>query len=197
MPNFSDSGRCPRATSRTLSLWALWESVRPIPTASSTSAAAVFHQLHERVQRPVHGRRDPEFFTALDNVTIERINLGGVAARAILSHRGSRIGHGIAELGRRLHKLLDTGKRNSRRPSHEDNLPDQLFDDATGERIILNRAIARLGHRRDGVVSTIHDQLRPEFGGNVVGNPARDMGRIKQSSDTTYVFAPRNHGWKL
>src|SRR5437667_12399021 len=116
MPNFSDSGRCRRATSRTLSLWSLCERVRPIPTASSTSAAAVFHQLHERVQRPVHGRRDTEFFTALDNVTIERINLGGVAAGEILSHRGSRIGHGIAELERSLHKMLETEERNSIHP---------------------------------------------------------------------------------
>src|SRR5207247_205002 len=102
---------------------------------------ALFHQLHQRVQRSVYRRRDTEFFTALDNVTIERIDLGGVAAREILSHRGSRIGHGIATLERRLHKLLDTGERNSRRLSHEDNLPNQLFDDATGERIIFNRAI--------------------------------------------------------
>src|SRR5437667_11164220 len=175
MPNFSDSGRCRRATSRAFSLS---ERDRPIPTASPTSAAAVFHQLHERVRRPVHGLRDTEFFIALDNVTIERINLGGVATSEILSHRGSRIGHGIAELERRLHKLLDTGERNSRRPSHEDNLPDQLFDDATGERIIFNRAIARLGHRRDGVVSKIYDQLRTDLGCNVYGYETTDIGGI-------------------
>jgi len=65
------------------------------------------------MESTVDRRRDAQFSASANNETVKRIDLGGTAARQILSCRGGRIGHRVAEFQRGVGKLLDIRQSNS------------------------------------------------------------------------------------